>query len=337
MKKFLLSLALVIATFSHSFGAGMYTSTVVINNDIELTVEVIDVAKNCQTWGYHYGEIINLKSRSLTNSPYNITFNLNIFSGLGSGNASYGGSYNLSSTNMQLDNVVVFNNGKQVNYPNKYRCEDLTLADINLIRFSMDYWGSVNGAIGGNFNAGVLPIELISFDATSNQNQVDLSWATASEKNNDFFTIERTVDGINFEEIGKVAGQGNSSTKNSYEFTDFRPRSGVSYYRLKQTDFNGDSETFEVKSVNIQKGELVSSVYPNPAILNRTTVFIEHTNSIVTLNVRNLLGQLVFTKDIDASANDISEEIELTESGKMFFVDIIQNETIIARHKLMNN
>lgn len=186
-------------------------------------------------------------------------------------------------------------------------------------------------------NAGALPVELISFDATANQNQVDLTWVTGSEKNNDFFTIERTVNGIDFEEVGEVAGQGNSSIKNQYSFTDFRPKNGVSYYRLRQTDYNGESEYFEVKSVNIQKGEFVSNVYPNPAVMNRTTVFVEKTSSIVTMNVRNVLGQLISSKEIDATSNDVTEEVELIGSDKMYFIELIQNNANLARYKVLNN
>lgn len=188
-----------------------------------------------------------------------------------------------------------------------------------------------------NLNPGALPIELISFDATANQNQVDLSWITGSEKNNDFFTIERTVDGIAYEEVARIEGQGNSSSKTSYEYTDARPLSGISYYRLKQTDFNGESEVFEVKSVNIERGELVSNVYPNPTAFNKTTVFIAQTNANVTVNVRNILGQILFSKEVDSKSNDVYEEIELTESGQIFVVEIVKDKDIIARHKVLKN
>lgn len=336
MKKVLFSFVFLVLSISSAF-AVTSKSTVLLNNDIELTVEIIAVKTNCYNWGYHYGEIANFKSKSLTNSPYNITFNINVFSGLGNGYSSYGGNYNLSTGNPAIYNKVIFNNGKQVNYPNKTICKDLTLTDINLINFSIDYWGSVGGNMKGNFNVGTLPIELLSFTATAATNQVNLAWITASEKNNDYFTIERTLDGLTFEEVIRVQGQGNSSIKTSYEYTDTRPLSGVSYYRLKQTDFNGESEVFKVNSVYIQKEELISNVFPNPAVLNRTTVFIEQTNSLVTLNVRNVLGQLIFSKEIDASSMDVYQEVELTESGKLFFIDVFQNDALIARHKLMNN
>ncbi len=338
MKNFFLTLALLLASIQLSYGAGnIHKSIVLINGDIELTVEVIDVATACKSWGYHYGEIVNFKSRSLSNSPYNFTFNVNIYSALGNGNGNYGGNYNLTSTSKNLMDVTVFNNGKEVNYKNlAIQCEDLTTDNINLIKVQLNCWGSVQGTFIGDFTS-TLPVELLSFDATASRNQVDLSWVTGSEKNNDFFTIERTVDGLHFEEIGKVAGQGNSSIQNEYTFTDVRPKSGVSYYRLSQTDYNGESEYFEVKSVNIQKGEFVSNVYPNPAVMNRTTVFVEKTGSIVTLNIRNVLGQLISSKTIDATNEDVAAEIELNSSEKMYFVEIVQNNAIQARHKVLNN
>lgn len=136
---------------------------------------------------------------------------------------------------------------------------------------------------------GALPIELLYFDAIANNNQVELSWATASEKNNDYFTIERTVGGITFEEIARVAGQGNSSIKFKYSFTDTRPKNGTSYYRLKQTDYNGESEYFEVRSVNIQRSDLVYSIYPNP---NRGSFTIEISSDAVYADAQLVLTDM---------------------------------------------
>lgn len=99
-------------------------------------------------------------------------------------------------------------------------------------------------------NCGVaLPIELISFDASLNNNNVDLYWATASEYNNDFFTIERSTDGLNWEHVTIVSGAGNSTQRLDYYIQDSRPLSGISYYRLKQTDFDGAFEYSNIVSV----------------------------------------------------------------------------------------
>ena len=85
-----------------------------------------------------------------------------------------------------------------------------------------------------------LPVELLMFTAAPNrQRQVEINWETASETGNHYFTVERSKDGLHFEEIDKVNGAGNSSVLLYYKTLDRKPLSGISYYRLKQTDFNG--------------------------------------------------------------------------------------------------
>lgn len=308
MKKVLFAFALLFGSlFSVNAAGNVYRATILLYNNIEIKIEVIDVIKNCNSSngnGYHYGEIFNIKSKSLNNSSYTITFNGYIRSALGTGDHSYFSTVTLSNTNPNSMNFHTQNNGKLVQPPlsAKLKCNDLTTDNINLTDVSIVFWSvSINGLepVGesgrpvGLFQT-TLPISLLSFDATANQNQVNLSWATASEKNNDFFTIERTVDGIDFEEVGKVAGQGNSSLKNEYTFSDTRPKNGISYYRLKQTDYNGESEYFEVKSVNIQKGDFVSNVYPNPAVMNRTTVFVEKNEFYCNLECSKCIGSIDF-------------------------------------------
>ncbi len=83
-----------------------------------------------------------------------------------------------------------------------------------------------------------LPIELIDFMASCQNDKVVLNWSTASENNNDYFTIERSLDGITFEDVMMVDGAGTSNTTIAYTATDEQPYSELSYYRIKQTDFN---------------------------------------------------------------------------------------------------
>lgn len=87
--------------------------------------------------------------------------------------------------------------------------------------------------------ASPLPIELVSFEAHLNIDQVDLKWITASELNNDYFTIERSTDGVNFVTVFKVEGAGTTTHEMEYFEIDYSPIVGVVYYRLKQTDFDG--------------------------------------------------------------------------------------------------
>ncbi|WP_343749020.1 T9SS type A sorting domain-containing protein, partial [Fluviicola sp.] len=113
-----------------------------------------------------------------------------------------------------------------------------------------------------------LPIGLVSFDAWAQDNtSVQLSWETSSEQNNDYFLVERSADGYDgWETVAQIDGAGNSETPKSYATEDDFPLDGISYYRLKQIDFNGQERVHETESVyiNVAGGsELV--IFPNPA------------------------------------------------------------------------
>ena len=126
---------------------------------------------------------------------------------------------------------------------------------------------TINWSLSGGATLGctVLPIELLNFNARPNGNKVDLSWSTASEANNDFFTIERSSDGVNFDFVANVHGAGNSSSVLNYSATDNSPLGGISYYRLSQTDFNGKLTYASLAEVEfIGNSNFSFNVYPNP-------------------------------------------------------------------------
>lgn len=102
--------------------------------------------------------------------------------------------------------------------------------------------------------ASPLPIELIQFDAQLNpKNQVDLLWITATEINNDYFTVERSIDANNFEPVKELDGAGNSTQLIYYQTKDEHPYKGLSYYRLKQTDFDGNYTYSQIISIMIEQ------------------------------------------------------------------------------------
>ncbi len=102
-----------------------------------------------------------------------------------------------------------------------------------------------------------LPINLLSFKAKKMKDKVELSWKTSSEINNNYFTIEKSIDGYMYQEIGRVSGAGNSSQILNYSFFDDNPFRGVTYYRLSQTDYNGESETFPVVAIEFNDSKPV--------------------------------------------------------------------------------
>ncbi|MEO8761427.1 MAG: hypothetical protein ABI388_08610 [Bacteroidia bacterium] len=106
----------------------------------------------------------------------------------------------------------------------------------------------------------VLPISLLSYNVTVNRSEVNLDWSTSSETNNNYFTIERSADGKNFEEFARVKGAGTSTEKRNYATIDYAPLPGASYYRLSQTDFNGKMNYLTIKMVNFAENKDVFSI-----------------------------------------------------------------------------
>ena len=137
-----------------------------------------------------------------------------------------------------------------------------------------------------------LPIELVEFTATtSNETIVDLNWQTASETNNDYFIIERSVDGNSWENLNKkILGQGNSSILTAYHTTDNNPLTGISYYRLKQVDFDGTvSYTTPISILLERKLKPCIRVFPNPSH-DQITVLGKQ-KELENLKIYNYLGQ----------------------------------------------
>lgn len=122
----------------------------------------------------------------------------------------------------------------------------------------------------GNGNGSPLPISLIEFNAIKVVDAVQLTWITASELNNDYFTIERSLDGYSFEAIHQEPGAGNSNQWLNYEWYDHSPFDGINYYRLKQTDFDGSFTYSTLRMVDFSKTNSGNNawvnMYPNPSM-----------------------------------------------------------------------
>ncbi len=139
-----------------------------------------------------------------------------------------------------------------------------------------------------------LPIELISFDGKANGSENILNWTTGSEINNDYFTVLRSKNGIDFESIGSVDGSGNSTNTMNYNFVDEQPYNGYNYYQLQQTDFDGQSALSRIVSI------LNSSSRNNPIVISPNPVrdFVEisnyDSNTIQYIELINTLGEVFF-------------------------------------------
>lgn len=141
-----------------------------------------------------------------------------------------------------------------------------------------------------------LPITLVSFDAVPEQGFVRLDWATASEKDNAYFTVERSTDAIAFEPVLQLSGAGNSASMLHYSTVDQNPLAGISYYRLRQTDFNGTSTVSPVVVVNNQGMDGGTfSIFPNPSGSGEA-ITLPVSAMGKQIEVRNLTGQLVVSE-----------------------------------------
>ncbi|MCH2230343.1 MAG: T9SS type A sorting domain-containing protein [Crocinitomicaceae bacterium] len=156
-----------------------------------------------------------------------------------------------------------------------------------------------------------LPIDLMYFDAKpTTQSTVDITWATLSEQNSDYFTIEKSLDGINWEELMQVDGGGNSNDVLNYLAEDLRPHIGTSYYRLKQVDYNGDYTYSDIKPVTFSS-EFNVIVFPNPTTGEVQIVGSEtelNSISIFDATGRNITHLIELNRD-----SDISIKLNLSE------------------------
>jgi hypothetical protein len=155
--------------------------------------------------------------------------------------------------------------------------------------------GSASGVNGGGIfgNTGnPLPIELISFEVRKIDGDIaQITWVTASELNNDFFTLYHAVDGQNWVPITQIMGAGNSVKELNYEFLHRKMNVGENYYRLKQTDFDGSFSYSEIRLIlnDAQSDEVL--LFPNP--------FTDHLKiispyPIIEVQITNMNGQIVY-------------------------------------------
>jgi hypothetical protein len=137
----------------------------------------------------------------------------------------------------------------------------------------------------------VLPVELINFSAIAwGERQVKLNWQTASEINNDYFTIERSQNGLEWGEVMRIDGTGNSSSPLGYSTIDAEPHVGLSYYRLKQTDFDGKFKYSLIRSVGIEKlTNLQIELHPNPVSIQ--IVIRGDSSELEEITIYTMLGQ----------------------------------------------
>mgnify|MGYP002629430954 CR=1 FL=1 len=174
----------------------------------------------------------------------------------------------------------------------------------------------------------VLPIDLIYFHAEVSQHEsVQLIWQTASEINNDFFNVERSLDGVKWDPIKKVPGRIYSKSLLTYSFRDEKPYPGTSFYRLKQTDIDGGSSVSNIQKVYVLPYmEMQELVYPNP--VNQFLTIRTFDSTLEEVHIFNSIGQeIVLNSRLKQDARGTLEiDLKHLEPGLYF---LQTNESIL--------
>lgn len=308
IKLIVLILQLAGASQSHAKCTFIINST----NGYTVTVEVGAVGVNAPTSctnGYNY--TIDL--------DYNISF---------SGNNVPSSMYTLqgyldcgSNTNMFFNlpnNGGIGTTTTSNTWRNASDCQSATVntLDCNEIRLVINGPGIKNQTLTCN---SPLPVELVNFEANhTNTGEVAIKWVTATEENNDFFTLYRSFDGYSWDSIQYIQGAGNSLSLKTYETTDrLSSQTDVVYYRLKQTDYNGEFTYAAVAVVKTKQDLNVLKFTPNPA---QTLLTISTTKrALGSINIVNTLGQNVTNEVIVTPVSDHLAQVDLSTLPTGFY------------------
>lgn len=204
----------------------------------------------------------------------------------------------------------------------------------------------VNATTNGNFytwvlvdNTHPLPVELISLDANCDDGHSNIMWSTASETNNDFFTIEKSYDAISWTWLAEISGNGNSNNPLNYSFTDPALNQGTCYYRLSQTDFDGtnvilgsiDSDCSNSNSSINQLGLNVYSDQEHHVFASFNSAAEEQ----VVISIMDTRGRLIIKQNIPANAGVNTVELEIMPQADAIYLIILQTSTSTDTRKII--
>ncbi len=199
--------------------------------------------------------------------------------------------------------------------------ESSFLIRLKSVQPGWDWWWAVDNICVSLDD--FVPVELTSFVASVNENDVTLSWTTGSETNNLGFEVERN-SGTSFEKIGFVAGFGTSSETHAYSFVDASLSEGTYSYRLKQVDHDGTFDYSEIIEVDVTVPDVfaLEQNYPNPFNPSTRIDFSLAVDSKVSLKVFDILGQEVVTlisSDLSSGSHKVDFDASALNSGVYFY------------------
>lgn len=186
-----------------------------------------------------------------------------------------------------------------------------------------------------------LPVEMVYFEASIVKNNVVLEWSTATELNNDFFEVQRSLDGIEFKVLDEVQGKGTTDETQVYYYNDQDPVPGFQYYRLRQIDYDGVFEYSDIIVVEyVPNGSVFkANLFPNPSIEKELTVELQ-TNDLtspVIVSVLDLGGRILISERFEMGTikNELVLNVSDLKSGAYLIRIQQRDQVIIAKRALM--
>jgi hypothetical protein len=187
-------------------------------------------------------------------------------------------------------------------------------------------------------SGGPLPVDFLNITATQKGGAVAINWSTASENNNSYFDVEKSIDGSNFTTINSVKGAGNSSTLKNYGSYDAKPVAGYNYYRIRQVDFDGKFKFSDVVKVKISFDKTGVSVLTNPIVNNITVDFVSPANQRLNIKLTDISGKLIATEFWNISKGSsrvVFSKVTNLKSGMYIFIVTDNDGAVIYNNKLV--
>ncbi len=195
--------------------------------------------------------------------------------------------------------------------------------------------GSSYTGFGSSSSNSLLPIELVDFTAVCDGGSALVEWTTASERENDYFVLERSADAVNFTEVARIAGAGNSIEMLSYSYYDNDMFGGDNYYRLIQVDYDGtttSSEIIVVRCKDAAEDEPIVAAYPNPFTRELMLSLENFNNKPVQIELFDMLGKLIVTEKIDAPQNKYETTLHLQNiTPATYNLRVTSDDTVIVK------
>lgn len=173
----------------------------------------------------------------------------------------------------------------------------------------------------GTLDCSILDVELSNFNGVNQGAKNLLYWTTASESNNDYFILERSLSAELWEEVGTVSGAGTSSLSHYYQLADTKPFFPLSYYRIKQVDFDGSYSYSKIISIagDIVQTSMISDMYPNPTSDYFSFRFDGNVGEPLLIEISNELGQKILEKTIELPYPGSTYNIETNLLSEGFY------------------